>query len=475
VTPLHDTSLPQPCMRIFVCFVICSCLALDEDQEERCPGSSSRSDTGTPGRCLLQVNGSLKVRRGAHEPGFEDLANLPRFNGDLDVSYGSKRCPCLGIDRLNGTVYLHFNSAKISFPAEVGSHCHAWDDGKKELKCAQGQTPGAGEKWCAEEWCFVDPCNCKISTPPRESRMAAGITWQGKPLYYSYVTCASIDLWPADQQEKSKEHTADSVCEASENSKHSKSDVSNSGGEPNIKVATGMAQAGSRTQVANVDSEAVRHIGKYGKPLCKCIGRAGVSGTISTQYQNETLQYPAETGSMCKAWDLQSHPECRQESDRPKWCDKTWCYVDPCSCSIPVPPKTSWYLPEATIQGRRIYYSYEACGSEDVYTVNNDLACVNQDTEESCLGSKKCAWGGADVKCLGEELLNTCNLDSKLLEKWAWWAYTGGARDSTRFFGPYDATLLIYFFIMAGLFVALVCHIEKNSEQGWLQPQERGE
>jgi len=132
-------------------------------------------------------------------------------------------------------------------------------------------------------------------------------------------------------------------------------------------------------------------------------------------------------------------------------------------------------LPEATIQGRRIYYSYEACGSQDVYTVHNDLACVNQDTAESCLGSSKCAWGGADIKCLGEELLKICSVDETVLQKWSWWAYTGGERASTRFFGPYDATLLIYFFIMAGIFFALVCQIEKNSAQGWLQPEERGE
>jgi len=459
-------------MRSIACFVIFIGLVLGDDQEGSCKGGVG---IGRAGSYLLQVNGSSKVRTAAQVPIWDDLASVPRNKGALDVSYGSKRCPCIGIDHLKGEVHMNGESTRISFPAEVGAHCHAWDDGKKELKCALGQTPGAGEKWCAEEWCFVDPCNCNISTPPRLSKEAAGVRWQGRPLYYSYTTCASIDWWPTDPQDKDVEQKEFLVCEAL---KRKPGWIEGKHGDKVDKalsreVAKEVSEVGSSTEVVEF-GEVVKNVSKYGDAACQCIGRAGLPGTISVLFEKETLQYPAETGSLCKAWDLHFHPACQKESGRPKWCDEAWCYVDPCSCTIPIPPKTSWYLPGATIQGRHIYYSYEACGSEDVYTIENELACVNQDTAESCLGTKTCAWGGTDLKCLGEELLRTCDVAPNVLERWSDWAYTGGQRDSTRFFGPYDATLLIYFLIMVCIFVALLFHIEKISEQGWLQPQERG-
>jgi len=29
----------------------------------------------------------------------------------------------------------------------------------------EGQTPGKDQGWCAEAWCYVDPCNCELDEP----------------------------------------------------------------------------------------------------------------------------------------------------------------------------------------------------------------------------------------------------------------------------------------------------------------------
>ncbi|CAL1130048.1 unnamed protein product, partial [Cladocopium goreaui] len=118
------------------------------------------------------------------------------------------------------------------------------------------------------------------------------------------------------------------------------------------------------------------------------------------------VPYPAETGASCSAWDEKNHPDC-QGAKPAAWCKKAWCYVDPCECSLVVPPKTSAYLPKGVGNGKPIYFSYAACGADDEYTAGNEEACVNQEVETNCSKLEKCAW---DVKqCLGKELVQLCS------------------------------------------------------------------
>merc|ERR1719191_297123 len=108
--------------------------------------------------------------------------------------------------------------------------------------------------------------------------------------------------------------------------------------------------------------------GYEGSDDCKCIGIDGAPGVTKVAIsEDETADYPSDTGASCRAWDSKQHPDCSGE-DPPAWCHDEWCYVDPCKCKLDVSPKTSSYIPDATYQGRPVYYSYATCGFTDSWS-----------------------------------------------------------------------------------------------------------
>jgi len=281
----------------------------------------------------------------------------------MGSNYGSAECPCIGLDNVPGEVPLYYDGKKAMYPADIGGSCEAWDDGVYPDACEEGGKPGKGKGFCAEPWCYVDPCNCDLETPPKSSKGIPGGMSQGRPLYYSYATCVGKD-----------EYT-------SENHKDAKI------GKPDV----------CKEEVDEKD---------WGKEDCRCIGISGKEGSFPVEGPDgKDLAYPAGLGSNCSAWDADVHPDC-QKDKAPDWCDQKWCYVDPCSCGLEVPPKTSVYASDVDYEGRPVYFSYATCGGKDAYTADNKKACVNQKTEDKCKAESKCAWDGK--KCLGKELVEVC-------------------------------------------------------------------
>eukprot|EP00405_Crypthecodinium_cohnii_P016958 CAMPEP_0206445608 /NCGR_PEP_ID=MMETSP0324_2-20121206/15623_1 /ASSEMBLY_ACC=CAM_ASM_000836 /TAXON_ID=2866 /ORGANISM="Crypthecodinium cohnii, Strain Seligo" /LENGTH=507 /DNA_ID=CAMNT_0053913883 /DNA_START=282 /DNA_END=1804 /DNA_ORIENTATION=+ len=236
----------------------------------------------------------------------------------------------------------------VSYPADLGARCEAWDNGRHPL-CKEGQTPGFSNGWCSQQWCFVDPCNCQLPVLPKMSGYIPDARYRGKPLFYSYATCGGEDMYSKVQPE----------------------------------------------------------LGKMG---CQCIGFDNVPGETEVVLKGKKYSYPAEIGGSCRAWDAKIHPECEGKHP-PSWCRARWCYVDPCSCNLETAPKVTMYFPAATFTGKSLYYSYETCDSKDTFTEEHNLrACVNQEDEKECLslerpdGEQKCAWTGK--KCIGAELVN---------------------------------------------------------------------
>jgi len=263
--------------------------------------------------------------------------------------YGDMRCPCIGFDSVDGdTLVTLSNTTQVAFPADLGARCEAWDN-KHHPDCKEDDEPD----WCRQKWCYVDSCNCDLPVMPKMASYVPDALFQGKPVFFSYATCGSKDLW----------------------------------------------------------SDAVPKVGTAG---CRCIGFDNIPGTIDIKLEDRNgkasaVSYPAEIGGTCNAWDDGVHPMCRGE-DAPKWCKQRWCYVDPCSCKLDTAPKITMYLPDAMFTGMSLYYSYETCGSKDYFTEKfNTDACVNQDSKDQCLslkkkgGLNKCAWTGK--KCLGWELV----------------------------------------------------------------------
>lgn len=298
------------------------------------------------------------------------------------VDIGSSKCPCIGLSGVEGEVEVTISDAVVDYPAELGGKCHAWDE-KAHPLCKEGST----EAWCAQKWCYVNPCDCDLPVLPKTSSYMPGATFQGKPIYYSYATCGGTDTFTA---------------------KHYKEACVNQETEASCSGLDKCAWDGQKCFGKELKDKCDRLqdpwvVGFWG---CRCIGLAGVSGAVTA---SGSMSYPAAMGSSCHAWDDDTHPDCKG-SNKPDWCGKNWCYIDPCSCTMPekTPPKLSTYLPGAMFQNKPLYYSYGTCypGIDDTFTESNPDACVNQETQPACVAKPACAWTGE--RCLGKELAGEC-------------------------------------------------------------------
>lgn len=279
----------------------------------------------------------------------------PPSTGDA-VFFGDTRCPCIGFDNIGGQTMVELpiedSTGKVetrvaAYPADLGARCEAWDQGRHP-SCTGPEKDRPS--WCGNNWCIVDSCKCDIDVLPKRSIYMPTATYIGKPLFWSYHTCGSKDLWS----------------------------------DPKL-------------------------VPKLGLPKCRCVGFADVPGNTEVAFKNDEVgSYPGDMGSKCVPWDEHHHPDCKGKGkDAPSWCRARWCYVDPCGCELPngEVPKISAYLPEATFTGKSLYYSYETCKSEDTWTAKHHKhACVNQETKRDCRSSGRCAWTGD--RCVGWEILN---------------------------------------------------------------------
>jgi len=147
------------------------------------------------------------------------------------------------------------------------------------------------------------------------------------------------------------------------------------------------------------------------QPGCECVGIENKAGSIKANLEGVPIRYPGEAGGSCKAWDLEQNPLCAVKGAKPSFCTQKWCYVDPCKCGVKAPPKEAVYF-NATMRGKTVYYSYEACGSNDTFTLGyNKNACINAKDEKACGLLPKCAWSGSS--CFGKELVvpELCSAD----------------------------------------------------------------
>lgn len=258
------------------------------------------------------------------------------------LNYGNPNCQCIGFSGVQGNRLVRLGGKFVEFPGDLGSSCKAWDDGMHPA-CQAGTKPGKGKDWCAKSWCFVDPRKCNIQELPEMSTYMPTARYQKMPLFVSYSTCDKRP--PAD-------------------------------------VA-----------------------GPLGLQKCSCIGFDNAPGTMKLQIGDASVTYPAETGGTCGAWDMNNNPLCAVKDNKPDFCTKKWCFVDPCSCDIGKPPKVSAALFDVSFAGKKVYYSYETCSDMDVYTSEfNEVACVNEKSQDACSKKSHCRW--TDSKCLGRELVD---------------------------------------------------------------------
>jgi len=307
---------------------------------------ASASLAGSPSRAVTLLSKDKEAH--VHHVHLHGKNKPEKKHKEHAAFFGDTLCPCIGFDNIQGETTVVFEEdgqqTAVAYPADLGARCEAWDNGR-HADCKEGATPGFGESWCAQTWCYVDPCNCKIPVLPKMSTYSPDALYRGKPIFFSYATCGGEDMW-------------------------------------------------------------TKGVPEVGTPGCRCIGFDNVPGTTEMRIEGKDVAYPAEVGGSCQAWDKGTHPACKSDKP-PKWCHESWCYVDPCSCELEgdVPPKVSMYLPKATFTGKGLYYSYETCEGKDFFTKSvHKQACVNQLEASDCDALPRCAWTGN--KCLGAELVN---------------------------------------------------------------------
>jgi len=117
-----------------------------------------------------------------------------------------------------------------------------------------------------------------------------------------------------------------------------------------------------------------REVVKYlptGRPSCPCVSQypEGVdedNNGLKVTIDGEVYEYPAMYGlETCSRHDKNMIPSCHG-SNPPAFCDKTWCYVDPDNCDS-VEPSTEGEYIWTDYPGQEWPYSYETCGSKNLY------------------------------------------------------------------------------------------------------------
>lgn len=312
-----------------------------------------------------------------------------RLKAIQETSYGKDPCPCVGIDNLKGYYATQENYYHVQRPVEAGASCEAWDEGKHPA-CRESLPP----QWCAQSWCYVDPCNCKLPVTPKKS--SAGVTYQGSPAYWSYNTCGGLDYYTRE--------VAPEACVLQKTA----GDCSK-----NSKCGWDGKQCMGVEALQACKSSSAKDAGLYGQEDCRCIGLGGRDTGKAFMYINEQelINYPTDVGATCKAWEEESHPECQKDGVKPSWCSAKWCFVDPCKCSTAIPPKTVMGSnKQMRFQGKTAYWSYLTCGSKDTWTdANSGKYCIHHKSEDVCAkadGGSRCAWNGKE--CLGKALVEIC-------------------------------------------------------------------
>jgi len=132
-----------------------------------------------------------------------------------------------------------------------------------------------------------------------------------------------------------------------------------------------------------------------GMENCPCvavsIGVREQSG-IALVIAGKNVTYPDDLVSgTCQAWDADLYPgECDGTKDpAPDWCNKRWCFVDPCSCNQTT-VMSSHFGPEVLKGSNPLQFSYTTCGETDTFSDAN--TCGRLLDPEGCEETENCKW-----------------------------------------------------------------------------------
>jgi hypothetical protein len=326
-------------------------------------------------------------------------------------NFGHSDCRCIGIAGITGGSSLAQMGDNSSYPTEAGSHCGAWDDGRFPGFCEdKTQTPGQGQGWCQQQWCYVDPCSCDLDVLPKKSDAMSLARFKGRPLYFSYATCTTASL-----RHSVLEPT--SICP----SLKQRDDCKSAPGD--CTWSESLSKCGGKENMQECDMDGQSWYQAFGRPECPCIGQTGRSGEIQVTLGDLLASYPADTGGMCASWDDGRYPgKCQFPRDGSAgmagqspgsgdgWCASRWCFVDPCNCKLPNRPELAAHLQDGMYQGRPVYVSYATCSDGAWKSANKDSSlCMTFDEDVCTAKTPTCTWTGKE--CMAADLAEMCSTE----------------------------------------------------------------
>ena len=278
----------------------------------------------------------------------------------LKMSNGQERVDCTATFAKEGECIMASISATPTlYPPTYGEGCGvhlepAWS----ECMDQAGNPLPANESadWCTKPWSYVNPCTCTASDMARS-------TYFSLELYYSYSVCGATDTYTTDPTELN---------------------ISGSLGCPSPPPPavspmnwpfTSALQEGceciplaEQYLISSTDASCAQGSGKCANASSGLL-TANYGGSCGVHAELFSAScFDQDTGNMwadqCEsAWDA----GCRAA-----WCDRPWCYVDPCTCTSVTDIAASQYFPGSTL-----YYSYANCKSIDTFSPSGSSVDIN--------------------------------------------------------------------------------------------------
>eukprot|EP00929_Paragymnodinium_shiwhaense_P090252 TRINITY_DN50407_c0_g1_i1.p1 TRINITY_DN50407_c0_g1~~TRINITY_DN50407_c0_g1_i1.p1 ORF type:complete len:502 (+),score=111.14 TRINITY_DN50407_c0_g1_i1:120-1625(+) len=349
------------------------------------------------------------------------------------VDIGMASCPCLGIEGLTGDVSVTFADKTVSYPAEMGSYCKAWDNTHHPL-CKE--RPWA---WWKEEDCMPNGVGGFYDTKDLNN------DFEGNMEEHAKAACESAFGEGGCSKKACGECNGRAYHGRAEDEPCGNGTTMWSFASLQADMGCGWGSCaevliGSQHLGWEPSCEPQQFVPQRVLPASKHVAGNCPANTHSTTepppttpealtYEEKLVMQEVEAARKLLAdseANVLSNPRLsaklnlsgaaakelfeREASTADTWCPSRWCYVDPCECKLEgaALPARSMYLPDARFRNIPLYYSYHTCGSTDRRThVSSRGDCMPLKEQDACAAKEDCRWIG--TACLPTHLSELCD------------------------------------------------------------------
>ena len=298
---------------LFYSYAVCG--SSDDYNIVKCTAITDEVACNAEDECTYS-SGSCQVDLAATMNALEEV----RTSASCPPLYGNPACPCI---QDNGQTIV--DNTVITDKAGFSGHAYPFDYGEQ---CTAHAEPGVAScsdpfppAWCGSAWCYIDPCNCNDENVGLSDYFTT--TASGKPLYFSYATCGSLDTYSGGVCLALGEVACgdDPDCSWSDNACSSAAGTlaAAQAAYGNCEAATVVPTPVPPTVQQPATPE--RSPAEDGTASCICIGSNGqqhnADGTVTTTKATFSGHlYPGDYGESCKPHAEPGQDDCQGDSPR---------------------------------------------------------------------------------------------------------------------------------------------------------------